>query len=251
MSTQQIVNDLRKQLQQTDLALNNCRRLLDAERIENNQLTTILSNAKRECTNLQIANNDLIRQLQIQQNADVNDPIIPKKRYESLKTYACKRQRKSKYWEVLNSGMCRITECTRATVTLSLGSQTIHLQWTEQEMDASRRRLSRSGFVIPPFNEVHNQDDSSHPLASDAQTQRQDKPLKITFNQREIRKTVVTLDNQRISQPAYHELRMELNPLMPPLHLVKEEKKAMSSKLKYYLVDGVSISCFREGNSET
>ena len=240
MANSTAFHDLRTELHNCQCELEKVRRLLDAERVENNQISGILENVKKERENLLHQIDQLSDELDRIRGEHWFEPIVPRKPFHLLKTHASKRQRKDKYWTLINNAISNITECTRATMTLTLGIEDVHLQWTEEEMKSSRRNHIRNGFVIPPMIVQQPNHNHLHPLVT-AQMQRHNKRLKITFSQKEIQKAVVTLDNQRISQPAYHELRMEMNPLMPPLNLVKEEKKSMSSHLKYYLIDGVGI----------
>ena len=137
----------------------------------------------------------------------------------------------------------RIVECTKARVILTLGSEDVYLQWTEKDMNTIRRQLVRNGYTFVP--QILPQNNTVVRVNGlDLDSERKNKRLKFTYTKKEVRKAVVTLDSQRISQPAYHEMRMEINPIMPPLTCVKNEKKEMSTTMPYYVVEGVSVRFF-------
>ena len=213
------------------------------ERVDKNEMSQRIDGLKQELKNIQKENNQLKTELEPYRNGNFFQPIIPKKCFDQLKSKDIRRERKLKYWNLIDKAISNIVECKQVRITLTLGSEDTHLQWTEKEMDLAQRRLVRSGIVIPPLllNPIAPNANGNfvHPLITDGQSERTNKHLKVTFTKKELCKTVITLDNERISQPAYHEMRMQLNPLMPPLSLVKEEKKSMSNKLNYYIVEGV------------
>ena len=61
------------------------------------------------------------------------------------------------------------------------------------------------------------------------------------FTSRHVRKAVYVCDKFRISQEAYHELRMELKGHYPPIWLIKWHKNLMSSRIVYFPHDTVNI----------
>ena len=239
MTQNKVIHDLRKEIQESKKEAANLKLILDAERIEKEQISQILENLKEEKRILEKINNRNVAEMQRYRNSNFFDPVIPKKHYDALLCHTSKRKRRMIYWELINKSISRITECKNATVSLMLGTEEVHLQWTEKEMNDVRGNLRRKGFQIAPFPNVQREPEFFHPIAQELTKPRNKARLKKTFSQREVCKAVVTLDSQRISQPAYHEMRMELNSLMPPLSLVKEEKKQMSMKLPFYVMEEV------------
>ena len=61
------------------------------------------------------------------------------------------------------------------------------------------------------------------------------------FTSKHIRKAVMVTDNFRISNEAYHEIRLELSGHMPPIGKVKSEKAIMSEEIPYKKHPTVSL----------
>ena len=59
------------------------------------------------------------------------------------------------------------------------------------------------------------------------------------FTPTHLKKAVYVCDKFRISQEAYHELRMELKGHYPPIWLVKRMKNIMSARIPYFPGDTV------------
>ena len=62
------------------------------------------------------------------------------------------------------------------------------------------------------------------------------------FTKRHLQKAVYVCDKYRISQEAYHELRMELRGHYPPIWIVKLQKNIMSQRIVYFPHDTVNES---------
>ena len=59
------------------------------------------------------------------------------------------------------------------------------------------------------------------------------------YTSRHLKKAVHVCDKFRISQEAYHELRMELKGHYPPIWLIKLQKNIMSQRIVYFPHDTV------------
>ena len=210
---------------------------LDAQSTEAKELSKLYFNLKDNYNILKANNNQLRRQLQeaLQIN---NGPLVFNKPWKNLVNWRSKRKRKVLYRNQLDPAIKSITECIKARVVLTLGSDDVVFQWSEQDLAFHREDLTAAGIILPVdilprVNVIHNG------IQGNFYNERKDDPYRITHTKEEIRKVLFVMDTHCVSHPAYHEMHMPSKGFLPPLTLVKEQKEELSNKLDYYVVDGV------------
>ena len=233
------VVQLRKRLENAERKNTTLQLNLDAQRVETKELSKLYFNLKDEYNELKRTNNRLQHDLQNALRRD-NDLIVFNKPWMHLINWRSKRKRKVMYRNRLDSSIQQITECIKARVVLTLGSEDIVFQWSEQELAGNREDLQAAGIVlpmniIPPNNNVH------HAIEGAFYNERRDDPFRITHTKKEIRKALFVMDTHCVAHPAYHELHMLSKGFLPPLNLLKQQKDELKTKLDYYVVDGVRI----------
>ena len=254
-----VEQELRRQLQEISQKLRATEFNLEAQRIEVKQLNNLYFKLKDDYNVLSVQKNQVDEKLRIAnenynravrqrnrlreqflagQNAAMFEPIIFNKPWNELKCTASKRKRKKIYRSIIDRSLKQIVECSMARVFLRVGKETIAFQWSEQEIDANREDMSNQGYILPP-NTVppcRNRRFADHVLYSE----RRDDEFHITHTKEEIRKVIYVMDLHTIAYPGYHELHMLSHGILPPLNQIKQQKKEMSEHLNFYVVPGVS-----------
>ena len=231
---------------------------LEAQRVEVKQLNNMYFKLKDEYNvlltqkndievNLTAANNNnnrLLRRINrlremlvAAQNAGDFEPIIYNKVWHDLRSTLSKRKRKKIYRSILDRGIRQILECSRARVFLTLGNEIIAFQWSEQEL----RCNSNAGYIFPQNIVPLKRNGAGGGGGTYAlECERPDDEYRITHTKEEIRKVIYIMDSHTVSCPAYHELHILSDGVLPPLNQIKSQKKEMTEKLNFYVVPGVS-----------
>ena len=161
---------LREELQKISHKLKTTEFNLEAQRVEVKQLNNLyfrlkddynklVAEKKQVETNLEAAtdnyNRSLVRiqrlrhRLRAAQNDADFEPIMYNKVWTDLRCALSKRKRKKLYRSVIDRSIRQILECSRVRVFLTLGNETIALQWSEQELKDNRDDLFNAGYIFP------------------------------------------------------------------------------------------------------
>ena len=164
-----------------------------------------------------------------------------RKKRDSIKTEKTKRQRLGYYKEILFTCLSKIEKCHRAEISLWLDNNRIQFSWcpndfkhdkTESEMQKSQQLFEHS--YASAANEINENDEEY-----------EDVNFSEIFDTRgnwkrsHIRSLIHVLDSFRISQEAYHELRMVSKGHLPPIHRLCMEKGKMSDEISYEKIPNV------------
>ena len=233
-----VINDLRKNLgilqeRNKTLQLN-----LEAQSVEVKELYKLYFKLKDDYAKLERNRNTLQNELEVALERN-RDPIIFNKVWCDVKCWKTKRKRKHQYRSELDSSIKNIVECVKARVILTVGTEEVFFQWSEQELEFNRETLRNRGYVLPMeilprINVVH------HGIEGDNYTERADDPFRFTHTKEEIRKALFVMDIHSIGHHAYHELHMLSKGILPAMNYIKQEKEELRNKLDHYLIDGVS-----------
>ena len=253
--TSNAVDNLRRQLEQTSEKLKKTQFNLEAQRVEVKQLNTLYFRLKDQFNDLTRQKNDLEEEIRVlnhnynrvvgqrnilrerlraAQNAGDFEPIYYNKVWHHVRSSLTKRKRKKIYRDIIDKGIRQIVECCKARVLLTFGHEHIAFQWSEQELEFNRENLFNDGYVLPPNIIPPNR--STDPL----DCERADDKFRFTHTKEEVRKVICVMDAHNIAYPAYHELHLLSQGVLPPLNQIKVQKKEMEDKLQYYIVPGVS-----------
>ena len=215
----------------------------------------------KECRNVA----DLRKQLQkansnlAEKDRDIN---VLRKKMSILRLKKSKGSRKA--WADINSIKTkrrRITELKKDVLAMfkdfgSIKSAHVYLNIGQNDVNFSffRKDLVSTGNL--PANETEDSQgnsstDQSFPSGGDAENNDEEgQPDEVDYSEiydeegkftsRHLKKAVYVCDKYRISQEAYHELRMELKGHYPPIYLVKLQKNIMSQRIVYFPHDTVN-----------
>ena len=228
MNNDQVIQNLRRQVDNLTRERALARREILAHTEENRQLTRQSNNFRRQCEELREnlddlnhENNDLHQQVQNLTGRLQNyKPKIYHKFWNNI-TAQTKRKRKAEYNGMFDEVLHRIPECKKAKISLRLGDEDVSFKWNIREMQTHRNNLRAAGNTIRDPQILP--DDESQ---SDEEVSAQDKKKK--------KRSVVSLmDEYKLSQKGYHEFRYLISKKAPPIHHIKQERVNMSCQIPY------------------
>ena len=159
------------------------------------------------------------------------------KQWDSIKSDRTKRERLSNYKDMILTSLKTIDKCHRAEISIWIEKNRVQFSWSPKDFkDTFPDEVTCAHANSTIFND--------HPYSSkqedlDNELEYEDIDFSEIFDangnwkQVHIRKLVHVLDSFRISQKAYHELRMVSKGHMPPLRRLIFEKKKMSQEIPY------------------
>ena len=172
-------------------------------------------------------------------------PVIVKKKFSQLKDLGTKILRKKKYRKILDDSLSCISECTAAKVTLYFEDTHTDLTWSEEDMSAHRAKngipSTKYSFKSPNKGLILNRTKPVKRLSSlKSHGGIFSKPCKYSNNH--VRKVICAMDDNRISQRAYQNIKNACNGHMPGLNQIKEEKAVLSAQLPIIQGEKVNIA---------
>ena len=168
------------------------------------------------------------------------------KKWDSIKTDKTKRQRLGCYRDVLFGCLSQIEKCHRAEISLWLDTNRIQFSWSPKDFkhddddDDSERTHSKQLMVDHSYASQRND-------TTENEHDYQDVNFSEIFDcagnwkKSHIRSLIHVLDSFRISQEAYHELRMVSKGHLPPLCRLSREKAKMSEEIPYEKIPNVRL----------
>ena len=246
MNQQRILQHLREELAQTKQELNNYRHLYRNERNDRREQEARANALQIE--NVQIEEDKDEIQDQLQQCRTHIDAFKIRKGYKTwgeLKSSTSRAKRKSQFRRCLDQSMLHLHEVKRARVQLRVAKEDIVLVWAQNHFRYLRNR-ARNILNPPPQNNIQRRaptiddadpeevDSENDDAIPNSETEPDAFLSDGTWNDVHIKRIVHVLDMFRISHEAYHELRMTSRSILPPLHLIKKIKTAMSTEISCY-----------------
>ena len=228
MNNDQIIQNLRRQVENLTRERNLSRREIADHAEENRNLMRRANVLRRQCRNLQTniddltdENNDLHQQNQNLNNRLQNyKPKIFHKFWNNI-TAQTKRKRKAEYNGMFDDVLYRIPECKKAKLSLRLGNENVHFKWTLQNMQTHRNGLRADGHTIRDPGILPEDESQS------------DEEVSVQDVKKRKRSVVSLMDEYKLSQKGYHEFRYLISKRAPPIHHIKQERVNMSAEIPY------------------
>ena len=235
---------LRDALLRNVTELNNYRKLYKQSQDENKSLRKICHDleVQNKClnnTNVDLYRRNCIKNNIIEQMESELAPLrIPKMRksISHLKSRSQCRQRKTAYKNCLRRTINSFPDAISANVSLNIGDEWIEIRFSEKDLRSATIKYAdpRSVAQDHPYS---NSSDIVMEESNDTSDEESDSDSVIVLNgeisQKHKRKVAHVMDLHKISEKAYHELRMSCKGILPPLSNVRKERLLMSSEIPY------------------
>ena len=244
---------LRDALNRHVTELNNYRQLYIKSQRENDRL-------KDTCHRLQLENGDLETQVfqyeerlgnlqnQIEDlKRDLNLYKVPKfrKKYQDLKCRSQRCLRNKSYKVVLKRLFKTFPDVISANVNMNMGCKWVQFPFSYQDLnpniDQNDENNSSEGVQNSQQPNDVDMEDADSDLNSDC-----DRLNILTrggkISKRHIRSMIYIMDKFKIAIPAYHELRMSCNGILPSINIIRKHRLEMSQEIPYMLDAYVSNS---------
>ena len=178
-------------------------------------------------------------------------PIIVKKKFNNLKDLGTKTCRKKKYRAILDSAIKSITECTSAKITLYFDNLHTDFTWTEQDLHLNRVNLGISREKCKSHSQLSNAQEGKDKTACRKLSYMKETSSMLTdsskYSDHHVRKVICAMDENRISQRAYQNMKNACSGHMPGLNQIKEQKNFMSMQLP--IIEGEQVT-FQKSNNK-
>ena len=166
-------------------------------------------------------------------------PVLVNKTFDSLISNRARNIRKRKYKKLLDESVGCITECKRAKLTLGFEKGHCDIVWSEEEMNRHRQihKVPNRRYNLSTVTNVRTANlRQTRPVnkISEFVTDEGLFTSKCKYSDKHIRKVVSVLDENRISQKAYQQLKNVCKGHMPTLNQIKDQKFLMSIQLPLY-----------------
>ena len=174
----------------------------------------------------------------------INSFKVPKplKRWSSLRSPISRAKRKSQYRKCLDQSMMHLHEASRVRLQMRVGNEEIVIIWSQDDLRnfrAAARIVVRPHVQIPgnvananaqlPNQRIESEDD-------DTIDESEDYPDAFltngSWNPVHLKRIVHVMDIFKISQLAYHELRMTSRSILPPINRILKIKANMSEAIQ-------------------
>ena len=246
-----LIAHFEKAMQRNDPVLQRLRDELDQTKTELYQYKVLYRNERTDrrlqedqCHRLQeriidVTNEkDQLTQELYQCREDINSYKIPKplKKWQNLKSPVSKARRKAQHRKCLDQSMMHLHEAQRVCVQMKIGNDEIFLVWSED--DLKNLKDEHPNIVRPLWinndNESHENENNSEDedIIPDSERYPDAFMSDGTWNPVHLKRIVLILDMYKISQKAYHELRMTSRSILPPINRILAAKKKMSDTIK-------------------
>ena len=138
------------------------------------------------------------------------------KTYNNLQSKSGKLERKRECKKIFQNLLSHMTDVSTAKVTLTLGADKVDFVWSQNQLNVPRPQAT-------------SDDDDEEVEISEKEIFDTDGNYRKSY----LRSIIYVMDKHKISHEAYHETRMVTNGYMPPIHIIKREKKDMSEEIEY------------------
>ena len=253
MNNDSVEDRLRDALLRSTTELNNYRQLYRQSQKENQSLRTIARDLEiqNQClnqTNLNLyrrssIKNDVIKQLE----GNLLQVKIPKfrKKVSEIKSKSQISRRKQIYKKCITKAIKRIPEASAANVSIDIGSEWFSMQISKADLEKSdlstqdamnaRNVVTDHPYSSATDNVVPEEDEPSSESDNEAVFVGNGK-----ISQRHKRCVAHVMDFHKISERAYHELRLSCKGVLPPLSNIHKERLLMSAEIPYVVNPTVS-----------
>ena len=117
--------------------------------------------------------------------------------------------------DLFDNLLSHMTDVSTAKLSVTLGDDKVDFLWSRNQANLAR---------MPQ----QNSDDEENEI-SQADIFDNDGNYRKSY----LRSIIYVMDKHKISHEAYHETRMVTNGYMPPIHIIKKQKKDMSEEIDY------------------
>ena len=255
MNPDSIENRLRDALMRSTTELNNYRQLYRESQKENASLRKIAKDLdiQNKClnqTNLNLYQRSSIKTDMIQQLENkLNQLKVPKirKKIGDIKSRSQISRRKKIYKNFIAKTIRNIPDAESANVSIDLGSEWMSMQFSKEDLIKSQSNPqntlnARNVANDHPYSSSINED-----ADDDVEEESSDSDNDAVFvgngkfSQRHKRCVAHVMDYHKISERAYHELRLSCKGVLPPLSNIRKERLLMSAEIPYIVNPTVSI----------
>ena len=260
MNPDSLENRLRDALLRSTTELNNYKQLYRESQKENASLRKIAKDleTQNKClnqTNLNLyqrssIKNDLIQQLE----KKVQKVKVPKirKKIGDIKSRSQISRRKKVYKKFIARTIKNIPDAVSANVSIDLGSEWMNIQFSQSDLNQSENTAqdtlnAQNVANDHPYSSVNvDADDDDDDDDDDDGEESADSEVEPVFvangkiSQRHKRCVAHVMDYHKISERAYHELRLSCKGVLPPLSNVRKERLLMSAEIPYVVNPTVS-----------
>ena len=254
MNQDTLENRLRDALLRSTTELNNYRQLYRQSQEENQSLRKISSDLDIQNKCLSQTNRNLYERNSIkagiitQLESDLSKFKLPKlrKNISQLKSRSQVTHRKKIYRRAVGRTINSFPDAVGAKVSLNVGSQWITMQFNQQDlrqcaMSTEQVNNARNVAADHSYTGENNIEINSENVDSDYSDIDDIFEGNGKFTQRHKRRVGHVMDVHKISEKAYHELRLSCKGILPPLSQVRRERLLMSSEIPYIVNPTVSV----------
>ena len=184
---------------------------------------------------------DMIRQLE-KQLIKVSVPKMRKKIGE-LKSASQISNRKKIYRRCIGRSIRSLPDAVSANVSLNVGSEWINIMFSERELQQFSYENEINARNVARDHSYSNNENDDGGLDDDDSDESDSEEIILShgkFSCHHKRNVAHVMDLHKISEKAYHELRLSCKGLLPPLSQVRRERLLMSSEIPYIVNPSVS-----------
>ena len=257
MNPDTLENRLRDALLRSNTELNNYRKLYKQSQEENASLRKISSDLdiQNKClsqTNRNLYQRESIRtEIITELEREVAKSSLPKlrKKISELQSRSQICLRKKVYRRALGRTINSFPDAVAANVSLNVGTEWIDLKYSKKDlrqcaMTSTQLNNARNVATDHSYSGDGDVEINSENEASDDSDTESVFELNGKFTQRHKRSVGHVMDLHKISEKAYHELRLSCKGILPPLCQVRKERLLMSSEIPYFVNPTVRFSLF-------
>ena len=164
----------------------------------------------------------------------------PSKRWQDLISSISKAKRKAQYRKCIDQSIVHLHEAQRIRVQMKVGEQEVFIVWSEDDLQTLRNQAINVVRPLPPEFFRRNHQIQNNGNNSDDDNNEQDKEDQDAFlsngswNPVHLKKIISVMDEFKISQEAYHELRLSSKSILPPINQILSAKKKMSHTIQMH-----------------
>ena len=184
-----------------------------------------INNLQTEVAEVRNQNRQLLDQLGVIERANEQlktrlTKLKPKRHYKTymaLSSKGARQHRKREYKTIFDNVLEPMSDISGANINVKIGSENVNFLWKRPQPNQNQQSDDEDDNDLDMFNVGTSDifDDEGNFV----------KPF--------LRSIVHVMDKHKISHEAYHETRMVTKGFMPPIHLIRNEKKYMSEEIEY------------------